>query len=67
MSNCAVIQISDNVVINKIVAEPTDLAPDNTYLIQYDGLNCDVGWVWNGVEFVNPNPVEITNESDTYS
>lgn len=57
MSNCAVVQSSDNVVINKIVAELTDLAPIETYLVLIpDGIMCDIGWVWNGVEFVNPNP-----------
>lgn len=57
MSTCAVVQLSDNVVINKIVAEPTDLAPDGTQLIPIpEGVMCDMGWTWNGSEFVNPNP-----------
>lgn len=55
MSNCAVVQTSDNVVVNKIVAEPTDLAPDGTYLVLIeDGVVCDMGWIWNGTEFVAP-------------
>jgi hypothetical protein len=57
MSVCAVIQKSNNVVINKIVAEPTDAAPDNTYLILCDTILCDIGWIWNGTEFINPNPI----------
>lgn len=57
MSNCAVVQSSDNVVINKIVAELTDLSPEGTYLVLIsDGVMCDMGWTWNGTEFVNPNP-----------
>lgn len=56
MTVCAVVRNIDNVVINRIVAEPSDLAPDNTYLIlvPHETL-CDVGWVWNGTEFINPN------------
>lgn len=57
MSNCAVVNVTDNVVVNKIVAEPTDLAPLNTYLVLIlSDMECDIGWVWNGTEFVNPNP-----------
>lgn len=58
MSNCAVIDLETNIVINKIVAEPIDLAPDGTYLILIaDGVICDIGWIWNGLEFINPNPL----------
>ena len=57
MSNCAVIQISDNIVVNKIVAEPTDPTSEGTYLIQYDDMPCDIGWIWDGTQFINPNPV----------
>lgn len=57
MPNCAVVRTEDNVVDNKIVAEPTDLAPLNTHLVLIpDGMPCDIGWVWNGAEFVDPNP-----------
>lgn len=35
MTTCAVVQFSDNVVINAIVAEPSDLAPDGCYLVEY--------------------------------
>lgn len=56
MANCAVVQVSDGLVINKIVSEPTDLAPDGCQLILIDEVVCDIGWVWNGVEFTNPNP-----------
>lgn len=57
MSNCAVVQLSDSVVVNIIVAQPTDLAPDGTQLILVpEGVYCDMGWVWDGTNFVNPNP-----------
>jgi len=57
MFNYAVINISDNVVINKIVADSTYIPPDNTYLIICDNIPCDIGWVWNENEFINPNPI----------
>lgn len=60
MTVCAVVQISDNIVVNKIVAEPTDLAPNDTYLVVIpDGVMCDMGWTWNKTEFVNPNPPPV--------
>lgn len=56
MSTCAVVSSLDNIVINKIVAEPTDLAPDGTYLVLIpNGVMCDIGWYWNGTEFIEPN------------
>ena len=57
MFNYAVINISDNIVINKIVADLNYIAPDNTYLIQYDDILCDIGWIWDGTQFINPNPI----------
>lgn len=55
MTTCAVVQLSDNVVINKIVAEPTDLAPDGTYLVLIsDGVVCDIGWTWDKQNFIPP-------------
>lgn len=57
MANIAVVQISDNVVINKIVAEPTAPAYDGTYFVEIlDGVMCDMGWIWDGSVFINPNP-----------
>lgn len=56
MSICAVVNIIDNIVINKIVAEPTEPSQDGTYLIPCDNVMCDIGWIWNGVEFIDPNP-----------
>lgn len=62
MNNYAIINISGNIVINKIVADPTYIPPDNTYLIECDTMICDIGWVWNGTKFINPNPIiEETN------
>ena len=55
MANCAVVQLIDNVVVNKIVAEPTDLAPDGCYLVLIpDEVPCDMGWTWDGTNFIEP-------------
>jgi len=63
MTICAVIQsyvVPNNtidVVINKIVAEPTEQAPEGTYLVEVpDGVMCDIGWVWDGQNFTDPTP-----------
>ena len=57
MFNYAVINTSDNLVSNKIVAEATYVPPDNTYLVICDNMLCDIGWLWNGTEFINLNPI----------
>ena len=35
MTTCAVVRYSDNVVINIIVAEPSDLTSNEYYLVEY--------------------------------
>lgn len=65
MTTCAVVQLSDGLVVNIIVAEPTDLAPDNCFLVLVDSP-CDIGWTWDGTQFVAPvveivPPVEDAN------
>lgn len=56
--NAAVINNDTNIVENKIVADAeNDLAPDGTYLVNIpDGVMCDIGWLWDGSNFINPNP-----------
>ena len=57
MSKCAV--CVDNIVVNIIMAEPTDASPvENGVLISIDGIDCDIGWVYTGTGFINPNPSE---------
>jgi hypothetical protein len=56
MSNCAVCQLSDGLVVNIIVAEPTDTPIDNCELVLVpDGVSCGIGLVWDGVNFIDPN------------
>lgn len=59
MTVCAECQLSDGLVINVIVAEPTDPAPDSTQLIETpdaDGNNAEINGTWNGTNFL-PAPV----------
>ena len=67
MSTCAVIQ--DSLVINLIVAEPTDTPPDNcTLVLVPDDVFVTIGFTWDGTNFLdlegNPSlpyipPVEL--------
>lgn len=51
MTTCAVVD-SNNIVINLIVAEPTDTPPEGCILV---GLpTCDIGYVWTGSTFIPP-------------
>jgi hypothetical protein len=61
MSNCAVVQLDDNIVVNMIVATVDDLPPDGCYLIACDGMPCDIGWIWDGDEFVNQDRLGVPN------
>lgn len=52
MTTCAVID-SNNVVINLIVAEPTDPAPEGCTLVEIP--ICDIGYIWDGQKFKPPH------------
>ena len=57
MARIAVCQTSDNVVVNVIMAEVTDPVFEGTQFIEIkDGVWCDIGAIWNGTDFKNPNP-----------
>lgn len=52
-TKCAVCQLSDRLVINIIVASPSDLAPDGCQLIEVMANQaCDIGWYWDGQWFI---------------
>lgn len=54
-TRCAVCQLSDGLVINLIVALPSDPAPEGCQLVEVmNEQPCDIGWVWTGAEFVPP-------------
>jgi hypothetical protein len=55
MTTCAVCQLTDGLIINVIVADPTDLAPDGTQLVEtpdVDGNNAQIGGTWDGTNFL---------------
>ena len=59
MSGCAVCQLSDGLVINLIVADPTDSCPyPDCQLIatpDVNGVDAQIGWIWDGSTFVDQN------------
>lgn len=56
-TRCAVCQLSDGLVVNIIIAVPSDLPPQDCQLVEImNEQQCDIGWYYNGTEFINPNP-----------
>lgn len=53
---CAVCELSNGLVTNIIVADPSvDPAPEGTQLIAIaDDQPCDIGWTWDGTQFNPP-------------
>lgn len=59
MTTCAVCQLSDGLVINIIIAEPTDAPPLDCQLVvtpTESGSYANIGFYWNGTDFIDPNP-----------
>ena len=50
-TTCAVCRLNDGLVINIIIASPSDPAPDGCQLVEImTGQSCDMGWFYaNGV------------------
>ena len=56
-ARCAVVQLGDGLVVNIIVAQPSNEPQIGCKLIEIaSGEPCDIGWGWNGSTFVNPSP-----------
>lgn len=54
MTICAVINVETNVVENVIVAEVTDIPPENTYLVAIpDNVPTGIGHTWDGSNFID--------------
>jgi len=51
MTTCAVIN-ADGLVVNLIVAEPTDTPPEGCSLVLIPF--CDIGYTWDGQQFNPP-------------
>lgn len=67
MTTCAVCQLSDGLVINVIVAELNDPCAEGCQLIvtpTETGSYANIGFTWNGVQFIDPNPQEIIVEEE---
>ena len=48
MTKCAVVQKSDNKIINLINAEPTDFVADGLYLVDVTNEQfVDIGWLYD--------------------
>lgn len=63
MSRCAVIQNSDNLVVNIIIANPEDLPPLGCFLVDIDDKPyVDIGWFYDPAtgDFYPPPP-EVTD------
>ena len=58
---CALVEISSGLVTNLIIADPViDPSPDGFILIGLsDEDPVNIGWTWDGTEFINPNPEVI--------
>lgn len=58
-TGCAVVRLSDSIVINKVIAQPDDPPYDGCEFVEIaDGQECDIGWYWDGVNFIPPLVVE---------
>lgn len=55
---CAVVSTESWTVVNLIVAEPTDDAPDGCILVALSSEPCDIGWTYDQATgaILNPNP-----------
>jgi hypothetical protein len=56
MSVCALIDLNSNVVVNMIIAEVTDMAPNGYQIVEVTkSLPSGIGWTWDGTKFTDPN------------
>ena len=54
-TTCAVVRLSDGLIINTIVAAPSDPAPDGCKLVEImTGQMCDIGWYYANDTFNGP-------------
>jgi hypothetical protein len=54
-TRCAVCQLTDGLVVNIIVAVPSDPAQEGCQLVEImNDQPCDIGWYWTGTEFIPP-------------
>jgi hypothetical protein len=59
-TRCAVVRLSDGLVLNTIVATPSDVPPDDCQIIEVmNGQRCSIGWTWDGQNFIEPLPEQF--------
>jgi hypothetical protein len=52
---CAYIDKASGVVLNLIIASPTDPVPKDIILIEVpENMSVSLGWIWDGFIFINP-------------
>lgn len=59
MSRCAVVSSDTKIIQSIIVAEPTDIPYEGTYLVLVaEDVFCDIGWLHDPITntFIDPNP-----------
>lgn len=67
---CAVVSLSDNTVINVILADPSiDPAYEGTRLVGIDdNFPVSMGWIYDPAteQFTDPNPPQVESPVTTY-
>lgn len=61
MSVCLVIDNATQLVVNRVVAEPDATPPEGCYLVEQVDMSIDIGWIWDGVNFVPSSGVADGN------
>ena len=66
MARIAVVDIQTNIVVNTIMADVGDPAPEGCFFVDVDNLQCDIGWAYDPVviDFINPNPPPPPGEGE---
>lgn len=56
-TRCAVCRLDDGLVVNIIIAHPSELAPDGCQLVEIMNEQfCNTGWYYDNLTFIDPNP-----------
>jgi hypothetical protein len=55
---CAVVQDVTNIVVNMIVADPSDPPPEGCFLVDITDKACDIGWIYDPVTQTFSPPVQ---------
>lgn len=63
-TTCAVCRLSDGLVMNVIIASPSDLPPDGCQLVEVmNGQACSIGWYYANGVFNGPRQYAMCNAS----